>query len=127
MRSRTWICLMALIGVLLHAGALARHNGVMVSAQMQHQALVADLHQLCNPAAGPVDPASLPSVPRPSDAQNGCPVCSGLAAPLIVPAPHMVALRASLGQPDHPAPIAAVLSELPRSLHPPARGPPSLA
>lgn len=127
MRSRAWISLFALIGVLLHAGAAARHNAIMVTAHQQHQSLVAAMHELCNPLGGPIDQASLPSIPRPSDAQNGCPICSGLAASILVPTPAMVVLRSSLGLPEHAAPVAAVLIEQARTLHPPARGPPSQA
>ena len=39
MRSRRWIALVALLGVLLHAGAIVRHHGVMLGATLQYQAL----------------------------------------------------------------------------------------
>src|SRR5262245_1172240 len=116
---------LALFGVLLHAGASVRHQSVMLDSQRQHQALVADLHALCNPGSG-VDQASLPYLPRPSDAQSGCPICSGLAAVFALATPGFVLAPVSRAlAPDRPLTVAA-LTEW-RRAHPPARGPPAQA
>ena len=48
MRSRKWISVLALLGVLLHAGAIARHNAAMTGATFQYQALLTGLAQLCH-------------------------------------------------------------------------------
>ena len=85
---------LALFGVLLHAGASVRHQSVMLDAQRQHQALVTDLHALCN-SGGAVDAASVPYVPRPSDAQTGCPICSGLASAFALVTPSFALVLAS--------------------------------
>jgi hypothetical protein len=116
---------LALFGVLLHAGASVRHQSVMLDAQRQHQALVADLHALCNPGGG-VGTADLPYVPRPTDAQAGCPICSGLVAAIALATPEFALVLASADEaPDLPVVVAAV-SQWPR-VHPPARGPPAQA
>lgn len=129
MRSRKWISVLALLGVLLHAGAIARHNAAMTGATLQYQALLTDLAQLCHGStAGDVlARAELPYVPKPTDAQNGCPICSGLspavalAAPELevafVPAPVMIAFHPDARcTPDSGHPVC-----------PPARGPPAAA
>ena len=96
---------LALFGVLLHAGASVRHQSVMLDAQRQHQALVTDLHALCNPG-GAVDAASVPYVPRPTDAQTGCPVCSGLASAFALVTPSFALVLASASRcPTSPAPL----------------------
>ena len=100
MRLRGWISVFAMLGVLLHAGALVRHHGVMLGAVLQYHALVSDLAEFCHGADNASrSPADLPSIPKPSDAKNGCPICSGQSpafaviapAPLDVPAPTTAA------------------------------------
>ena len=50
MRSRSWVSILAVLGVLLHAGAIVRHNAAMAAASLQYQALVAGLSQICHGA-----------------------------------------------------------------------------
>lgn len=45
---RRLIGVLAVSGVLLHVGALVHHNAVMVEAQFQHNALLADLGRICH-------------------------------------------------------------------------------
>ena len=129
MRSRKWISVLALLGVLLHAGALVRHNAAMTGATFQYQALLTGLAQLCHGSAtGDVlAAAELPYLPRPSDAQNGCPICSGLSAAAALPAPEPT----SIFVPPPPAVAFYVDTHcVPDSGHavcPPARGPPAVA
>ena len=70
---------MAALAVLLHGGALVRHHGIMLGALLEHAALTTDLAAFCH--SGAATDASklgeLPSIPRPTDAQHGCPMCSG--------------------------------------------------
>ena len=128
MRSRKWISVLAVLGVLLHAGALVRHNAAMASAALEHQALLASLTQICHGGGGggTLDTSELPYVPRPNDAQNGCPICSGLASAIALAAPSAgLTLVLAPAAPDfavevHRAPGAAYY------LHPPARGPPQV-
>jgi hypothetical protein len=128
MHLRRRIGILAILGVLLHAGALVRHNAVMVGALLSHQALVADLHQICNPGGGTIDAASLPDVPRPTDAQNGCPICSGLASAFALAAPDAMPLPAGgVVRAAHPWVAVAALAGPARVFLPPVRGPPIVA
>ena len=124
---RRWISCVVMLGVLLHAYALVRHNGVMLNAHLQRASLVADLHALCNPTgASAIDTAGLPDVPLPTDAQNGCPMCPGLVFAAVLPEP--------IAEPHYLAFDPPVLRSIaqappishPRTLSPPVRGPPSL-
>jgi len=129
MRSRKWISVLALLGVLLHAGAIVRHNAAMTGANLEYQSLVTGLSQLCHSAtSGKVlAAAEVPFVPKPTDAQNGCPICSGLSpavaltAPKLdvtfVPAPAAIAFR----------PPTRCTPESGHAVCPPARGPPAAA
>ena len=127
MRLPTLIRLIAVLGVLLHAGALVRHHGMMLGGHLQHQALLSDLAALCH-ASGDTgsSTAELPWIPAPTQGKSDCPVCGGqvsafaLAAPDLPQLPSRVAiveswqLPASRGDPQYPA------------VCPPARGPPSV-
>ena len=128
MRSRKWISVLAVLGVLLHAGVLVRHNAAMAGAALEYQTLLAGLSQICHGGGtGTVDPSELPYVPPPNDAQNGCPICSGVASAVALAAPPIdVALVLAPAASDfsveiHRPPAAA------HHLHPPARGPPQAA
>ena len=126
MRSRGLIGIIALLGVLLHAGALVRHNGMMLSALLQYQALVADLTAICHGTGTPAD-TELPYLPRPTDAEFGCPVCSGLVAAFVLPAAEPVAFARPLPDRQGPPPRHFERPGIERLGLPPARGPPILA
>ncbi len=125
---RRLISFAVLLGVLMHAHALARHNGVMLDAHLKRASLIADLVLICHGGGtGTVDPANLPDIPRPTDAQNECPICSGLAHALALP-PPVFAPYYIVFQPAQPIPPRMVrVVEPARALIPPARGPPSIA
>jgi hypothetical protein len=126
---RRWISLLAVVGVLLHAGALVRHNAAMAGAHLQHQALVADLQVICHSGGpGAAEPADIPYVPRPFDAEKGCPLCSGVASAfaLIGPAPVFSGVELCSKAFEPPVFVAAV-PVAPTRLLPPARGPPDMA
>ncbi len=129
MRSRTLVSIIALLGVLLHAGALVRHNTTMLGAHLQHRSLIADLGQLCQGGgtASSIPAADQPAIPQPTDAQNGCPLCSGLGTAFALLAPELAAilLPAPAAPIFHAVPID--IPELPHAAHPPARGPPARA
>jgi len=118
-----------MIGVLLHAGALVRHNGSMLGAHLQYRTLVSDLLIFCHNGSDPSAKtlADLPSVPKPSDAQNGCPICSGqvpacaLTGPeiAVLPSPEFIASGWT-------APLQYRVLLQGSALWPPARGPPAL-
>ena len=127
MRWRRWISILAVLGVLVHAGALVRHNGVMAGATFQYQALLTGLAQLCHSGTTGATLAGddLPYVPKPTDAQNGCPVCSGLspAVALIAPELPSVLVPASVAVAFHDD--AQFVACWGHAVCPPARGPPS--
>lgn len=126
MRLRWIISLLAVLGVLAHAGALVRHNAVMVDAHLQHQALVADLQVICHSGGpGSSEPATIPDIPRPSNADNGCPLCSGLASAFALAALDAPCLASPYAVLEGYKPLAAtrVLGQSPATL-PPVRGPP---
>jgi hypothetical protein len=127
MRSRTWIHVLALIGVLLHAGAVARHNGIMLGYALQSDALAADLGVICHGGAN-TPGSELPAAPAPSSPQTSCPICMGLA-----PVAALLAAAESLAAPatgeialQTPAPSPGLL-QTPFAACPPARGPPTRA
>jgi hypothetical protein len=124
MRVRTWIALVTVLGVLLHAGALVRHHGILLGAHLLEQALASDT-TFCRGDMDPGSDAGIPGLPRPSDAQSGCPVCTGNASACAVPAPaHVVvplrfAVMARWCEPERRNPA------LRHAVCPPSRGPPA--
>ena len=132
---RRWISCVVMLGVLLHAYALVRHNTVMLTAHLSHGALLSDLGVLCQPStmadqsAGMMgtDASELPYIPRPADAQHDCPICSGLAAIAALPAPDAAPHYLVFDPPALRPTTEAAPAVLPRTLSPPVRGPPSLA
>ena len=129
MRARKWISIFALFGVLLHAGAIVRHNAAMTGATFQYHALVTGLAEICHGsgAAGAVPSGDLPYVPRPSDAQSGCPICSGLATAVAAVAPALTSVPVTAPVKVVFYPTGHFVSEHGRAVHPPARGPPAVA
>ena len=118
----------AILGVLLHAAILVRHNAVMVRASQIGLAQDFPLGVICR-GGGTELPSSaeLPSQPRAPDFGSECPICTG-----------MMAVAATLPSFDLPKPTFSrpptirVVVELPRSslaiqFWPPSRGPPSHA
>lgn len=128
MRSRRWISILAVLGVLLHAGAIVRHNAAMAAASLQYQALVAGLSQICHSTgSGTLDASEVPYVPRPSDAQNGCPICSGLGQVVALSAPACSVIPLTQAEPAFLPANAQCLADSGHAVCPPARGPPALA
>jgi hypothetical protein len=105
----------------MHAGALVRHHGVVLGAHLLEQALAS------HPSFCRGDGASSADLPRPSDAQSGCPVCAGQAPAfaLVVSAYPTVPLRfavmARWCEPERSNPA------LRHAVCPPPRGPPASA
>jgi hypothetical protein len=128
MRLRTGIILIAVLGVLMQAAALARHSGMMLSAQLQDQALAAELAaSLCHGGEGaaPNRGTDLPGAPKPSGTPGDCPCCCGLppafiaAAPQPFAAPVRFAVMARWVEPERLDP------GLRHAVCPPPRGPPA--
>lgn len=129
MRWRRFINLVALIGVLVHAGMIVRHHQVMLDAHLERQDLVNALGVICHgsgQATAPFD-AELPSVPLPSDNQNKqCPLCAGMVPAIALAAAVEcgVPLKFRIAAPQivryQARPIAII------GVRPPTRGPPVL-
>ncbi len=126
---RSWISILAMFAVLLHAGALVRHHTVMLDAQAQHRALAADLSAICHGATGDrLAAVDLPVIPQPSDAQNGCPLCAGLTTAFVITAYVAVSIAPFSYEAVEPVRLVQVaVSDLTETRHPPSRGPPSAA
>jgi hypothetical protein len=118
--------LLATLAVLLHGGALVRHNGIMLGALLEHAALTADLTALCQSgAAKDASLGELPSIPKPTDAQHGCPICSGQCPVFALDAPASPAPVAIAIACHWQAPPLASLAPATHPVCPPARAPPS--
>jgi hypothetical protein len=124
MRVRTWTALITLLGVLLHAGALVRHHGIMLGTHLLEQALTSD-SSFCRGDPGGGSPAGFPGLPKPTDTQSGCPVCTGQAPTCAVTAAeHLIvavrfAVMARWSEPERVNPA------LRHAVCPPPRGPPA--
>lgn len=123
--TRRSIAIWAVLGVLLHAGLVVRHNAMALGAHLLHQELVTALGNICN-SGGVLLAASedVPIVPSPNGGSGDCPICTGLIAGAGV-LPTAAELPAPI---DGPSARVAVISEriAPRLAHawPPPRGPP---
>lgn len=120
---RRWINVVAIRGVLLHAGMIFRHNAVMVNAKLQHLDLVTSLRVICSADGSTTRPDASG---MPSENNADCPVCAGaLQASAMLPdighqlaRPDMTSARiATVGQT-----IAVRLT----AAWPSPRGPPAL-
>jgi len=127
MRWRKWISLIAVLDVLLHAGALVHHNGAVLASAF-YDTLAADLLVICHGSADAKsgDLATHSPTPGPSDAKSSCPICSGQVSAFALAAPELPGAVA-------PAATSFARSAAPRVLLvqrsavcPPARGPPTL-
>lgn len=120
---------MASLAVLLHGGALVRHNGAMLGALLEHAALTADLAAICR-GDGATDASrvgDLPPIPKPSDAQQGCPICSGQCPLFALEAPEPVSPFAIGRVCPWQVPPSAFITPAIHSVCPPARAPPGRA
>jgi hypothetical protein len=127
MRFSRLIRLIAVLGVLLHAGALVRHHGMMLGGHLQHQALLGDLAALCHANGDTASStAELPWIPAPTEGASSCPVCAGQVSAFAVAAPDLTLLP--------PRFAVAASWQIPATVHtpqthavcPPARGPPAV-
>lgn len=129
MRWRRYINLVAVIGMLMHAGMVVRHHQVMLGAHLERQDLIGALGVIChsNGQATTVSDADVPWVPLPSDQQHAqCPLCAGLASAvaLAASAECSVPVRFRTAAPPlmryEPRPVEIA------SVRPPSRAPPHL-
>lgn len=124
-RYRTWVSLLALFGVLLHAGFIVRHNTSMFSTT-PGQALANAVGVICHAGTGSASSKSLPNVPDPRGKNYGCPICMGCISAVAV-MPDMLTIPVA---PDQISAQIAVIGKTIRyrmaAVCPPSRGPPAL-
>ncbi len=126
MRVSRWASFVALLGVLLHAGLIVRHNNSMLAAAL-HQEQAIPFGVMCNVPVEQQADAQTPNQPNPSQSVSKCPVCLGAAPGVALtsadtPALHAPALdtpRLTITASTTVPHIAAVL--------PPSRAPPATA
>lgn len=117
------ISLTAVIGMLLHAGLLVRHNAVMLDAAFDQLALSFAGGVLCH-GDGDSDQAR-PALPRHSGALPDCPVCVGAASAAAI-LPPMIALPGRVATPAREVvSLDRDIAQRPVALRPPSRAPPS--
>ena len=126
---RRWLTILAVFGVVLHAGLIARHNAMMVSAKLDHQALVTALAVICH-GAGPTSETSnnseRPFVPVPAYPEQ-CHSCGALCGVAIAPVPDQVVAEIRTSEPAvRVSRQATRIAEETAGRRPPPTGPPSL-
>jgi hypothetical protein len=124
---RRLVILLALVGVLVHAHLVVRHNTTMVAAQGQMAGLLADLGVICHGGGtSRLAATEQPGLPQPASTEGDCPLCSGLAIAAVV-LPEIVTAR---HVPDSTAARVAVvgreISVRLAAVRPPSCGPPTL-
>jgi hypothetical protein len=129
MRLRPLINFLAVLGVLVHAGALVRHNTAMVGATLDYNALLSDVRSICHGnhnSPGSVG-TELPDIPPPSTTYDACAICLGLIAAVALFAAQTVGIPAAIEVKDATFSVLETTPEMPRALHPLPRGPPLAA
>jgi hypothetical protein len=125
MRANRWVSLLALFGVLLHAGLVVRHNHTVLAAALQ-QDLPFAYGIICQaPVSGQSDnqPSEQSSPPK---TISYCPICLGAVsgASLTGPVALEVAPPAPCALPPKIAAATAVAPQF-RAVLPPSRAPPA--
>ena len=115
------ISLLAVIGVLLHAGLLVRHNGVMLDAAMDRIALAFAGGIICH---GGEDAQPGSGLPSPSGKLPNCPVCVSVAASVAILPPLVILLGKSQTSSLHTAVVDQQIDRRADDIRPPSRAPP---
>lgn len=128
MRLRRWTALVAMIGVLLHAGLIVRHNAFVLSAKLEHGALVAALGVICHGNGGTTElPAGeIPSLPQPEQDRGSCPLCAGLAPLAAVLSVTSLVCHVPDAASSRMAIVGEIIRQRLAAVRPPSRGPPAL-
>ena len=121
-RFERMISLLAVIGVLLHAGLLVRHNGVMLDGAMDRIALDFAGGVICHGGGEDTQPNS--GMPAPSSKLPNCPVCVGTAAAAAILPPLIALPGNSLTFPIRIARADQQTGKRAVDFRPPSRAPP---
>ena len=125
--TRRSIAIWAILGVLLHAGLIVRHNAMALSAHLLQQDLITSIASICNSSGTAVASDDVAYIPSPNGGSSDCPICSGMmgASGLL---PEAAKVMIAFDRPSH---LIAVISDriAPRLIGawPPSRGPPAIA
>jgi hypothetical protein len=127
MRVNRWASLLALLGVLLHAGLVVRHNGAVLAAELLHGHAI-PLGAICyvfpDHPDGTVDPAS------DADAHKSapkCPLCTGAAPDVALAGADAPAIYVTYFYAHDVAASAVVATPQLFAALPPSRAPPLAA
>lgn len=124
----TSVRIIAIVGIVLHAGLLVRHNSSVLAANLQASSLFVALAEICHGGGVQLSEApDIPQLPPPGGDSGSCPICKGcVAAAAVLPTVDFF----------HHSPLAtvtrmeivgeAIALRLARIL-PPARAPPRTA
>lgn len=126
---RKTVAVIALLGVLVHAAALARHHGKMLGMWLEHQDLVAAMLVICHGGGGvgKTDAANLDLPAPPSDQTADCPLCMGaVATAAVLVAPFDFVAPVASGS-ERIAQVSVIITPRLRAAWPPTRGPPTMA
>jgi hypothetical protein len=121
---RRLLSLLAIIGVLLHAGLFVRHNAMMVGAALERALLTEIFSEIC--AGKPDSPAS-PDATYPRDHGNPeshCPDCLACAGAVALLPTIFVDFDATYSIASDPPISSQVVSSNRLVLWPPGQGPP---
>lgn len=133
---RLWVSVVALLGVLLHAAAIPRHNAVMLAGAIEaadKQAALGAVGEapaamsglLCTAGGGPeTGSGKAPGAPGGS---NPCPICMGLSQAHAILAACDPAIAAPFAIRIAHLPVRDVGIAQRRLYRPPVRGPPCAA
>ena len=127
---RRWhniVGLIAVLGVLFHAGLLVRHHVQMLTAHLAQQSLTSALGVICHATgtSGTLEDAERPDLPPPQNTTD-CPICMGLGSAVAVLAERVVMRNVSHAISIRQEIIAEIITEALTHLRPPTRGPPSI-
>ena len=117
------ISLVAVVGVLLHAGLLVRHNGIMLDAAFDRLALSFAGGVICHGDGSGIQPAS--GMPAHSGEMANCPVCVGAMAGAAILPPLVMLPGNGLASILHTAEADQHIGHHPGDVRPPSRAPPA--
>lgn len=125
---RRWTALVALLGVLLNAGLIARHNAMVLTAKLEHGALVTALGVICHGNGGTTNMADAerPALPEPEQDRGSCPLCAGFSPAVAVLSDAAIGCHVPDGASARMAVVGEVIRLRLPACRPPSRDPPSI-
>jgi hypothetical protein len=121
---RRWLSLVAILGVLVHAGLFVCHNAMMLGAALDSAALAEALGEICQGQPGSSQSVDQTLPQNPDGVRHRCPDCLGAAAVNVV-LPAAPAFYLTICSIDSDTRIsAALVASADVALWPPGQGPP---